>query len=542
MYNFMIVDDDKLVRNRILSAIPLDKLELSLCGEAEDGIQALELFDRYRPQIAIIDINIPFLNGLEVARQIREEDPEINIIIVTGYGTVDTARAAIRGGMVDFLLKPINFKELEQSLSKIVDKLKLQSKQIMEQQRMDRLLERSMPLLRNKYFLSLVQTPARDLTEDACRQYLSDFGINDTPREICVAIVVPNYDGIPIDEQMSMQGVLETELQKLLDAAGIGCIVVYDSMQRAILIAYGGEEHLNYALEQKISLLRDKMRYIYRLDLRASIGSIVHGFHQLQNSYQYAEQALSYWSILGNNNIISSENLRNIDITTPQLPSLRHGEIMDLLVSADAQKLHDTLQDYLTTLINASRNSVHSLQLQAVELVALLLSCARELGEDVESFLTEKPLPYVRILSSNNVNAIQRTVLSTAQKIIENIHGQREQSKNRALSSAKLYIMQNFSNPELNLAMVAEHVNLSPSYVSQLFKRMDNCTFTEYLNSVRIEHAKKLLSTTHMRVYEVSDAVGYQNSKYFFQLFKQLTGKRPKEYYEAAGKEEVSDH
>lgn len=538
----MIVDDDKLVRNRILSAIPLDKLELSLCGEAEDGIQALELFDRYRPQIAIIDINIPFLNGLEVARQIREEDPEINIIIVTGYGTVDTARAAIRGGMVDFLLKPINFKELEQSLSKIVDKLKLQSKQIMEQQRMDRLLERSMPLLRNKYFLSLVQTPARDLTEEACQQYLSDFGISDTPKEICVAIVVPNYDGIPIDEQMSMQGVLETELRKLLDSAGIGCIVVYDSMQRAILIAYGGEEHLNYALEQKISLLRDKMRYIYRLDLRASIGSIVHGFHQLQNSYQYAEQALSYWSILGNNNIISSENLRNIDITTPQLPSLRHGEIMDLLVSADAKKFHDTLQDYLTTLINASRNSVHSLQLQAVELVALLLSCARELGEDVESFLTEKPLPYVRILSSNNVNAIQRTVLSTAQKIIENIHGQREQSKNRALSSAKLYIMQNFSNPELNLAMVAEHVNLSPSYVSQLFKRMDNCTFTEYLNSVRIEHAKKLLSTTHMRVYEVSDAVGYQNSKYFFQLFKQLTGKRPKEYYEAAGKEEVSDH
>lgn len=541
MYKFMIVDDDKLVRKRILSAIPLEKLGLTLCGEAEDGVQALELFDRCRPQIAIMDINIPFLNGLEVAKQIRDEDPEINIIIVTGYGTVDTARAAIRGGMVDFLLKPINFKELEQILSKIVDKLILQSKQALEQQRMERLLERGMPLLRNKYFLSLMQTPAENLTEDACRQYLSDFGINETPKEICVAIVVPNYDGISVEQQMSMQAVLETELQKMLETVGIGCIVVYDSMQRAILITYGGEEHLNYALEQKISLIRDKMRYIYCLDLCASIGSIVHGFHELQKSYQHAEHALSYWSILENNNIISSENLSNIDISTPQLPSMRHSEIMDLLISADEQKLHDALSDYLNQLINVSRNSVHNLQLQAVELVALLFSCARELGEDVTPLLTEKPLPYVRILSSNNANTIQRTVWSTAQKIMENLHGQREQSKNRALSSAKLYIMQNSSNPELNLARVAEHVNLSPSYVSHLFKRIDNCTFTEYLNSVRIEHAKKLLSTTHMRVYEVSDAVGYQNSKYFFQLFKQLTGKRPREYYEAVGNEEASD-
>ena len=75
--------------------------------------------------------------------------------------------------------------------------------------------------------------------------------------------------------------------------------------------------------------------------------------------------------------------------------------------------------------------------------------------------------------------------------------------------------MQNYTQEDMNLMRVAEHVNLSPSYVSQLFKKNDNCTFTEYLNTVRIENAKKLLSTTHMRVYEVAEAVGYQNPKYF---------------------------
>ena len=538
MYKFIIVDDDKLVRERIRSAIPMEKLGLQFCGEAEDGVQALDLFDRHRPQIVIMDINIPLINGIDVAKQILSEDSDVNVIIVTGFGTVDFAREAIRGGMIDFMLKPIDFRELENVLTRIVGKLREKSEQALEQQRMERLLERGMPLLRNKYFLSLMQTPADNLTEEACRQYLRDFGIQESPREICVAIVVPNYGDIPVNDQMSMQAVLEEELTKLLEAAGIGCVVVYDSMQRTILVAYGMEKLLTFTLEQKISVIRDKMRYIHRLDFRASIGSAVTGFHLLQESYRDAEHALSYWTILGNNNIVSSDNLKNIDMPSPQAPSMRYSEIMDLLVSADQQKLQETLTAHLNELIYSYRISVHSLQLRAVELLALLLSCARDLGEDVDNVLEKNPTLYVSVLSSNNIQHIIKTIQLAAEKIVENIHGQREESKNRALSGAKRYIMQNYSDPELNLTRVAEHVNLSPSYVSQLFKRLDNCTFTEYLNSVRIEQAKKLLSTTHMRVYEVADAVGYQNSKYFFQLFKQITGKRPREFYASSSSED----
>lgn len=84
MYKVMIVDDDKLVRERIRSAVPLEKLGLKFCGEAEDGVQALDVFERHRPQIVIMDINIPLINGIEVAKQILAEDSDVNIVIVTG--------------------------------------------------------------------------------------------------------------------------------------------------------------------------------------------------------------------------------------------------------------------------------------------------------------------------------------------------------------------------------------------------------------------------------------------------------------------------
>lgn len=531
MYKFVIVDDDKLVRERILSAIPADELGLQFCGDAGDGISALELFDRYHPQIVIMDINIPLINGIDVAKQMLEDDKDVNIVIITGYGTVEFAREAVRNGMVDFLLKPVNFQELKAVLTKIITKLQEKHTTALEQQRMERLLEKGMPLLRNKYFLSLMQTPPNNLTQDACKPYLRDFGVDDTPNEICVSIIVPNYGSSLVNDQMSMQAVLEEELTTALKAAEIGCVVVYDSIQRVLLVAYSKAQFLTFALEQKISIIRDKLRYIHQIDFHASIGNAVSGFHLLQESYHNAEHALSYCTILGSNNIISSDNIKNVDLLSPQAPSMHYSKIMELLVSGNLQKMHDAVSAHFNELYYSYRLSIHALQCRAVELLALLLACAREMGENVDAILEKGPTVYASILSSTNIQSIIKVFYSTTKSIFENIQGHRDAEKNRALRGAKQYILQNYSDPELNLTRVAAHVNLSPSYVSQLFKRLDNCSFTEYLNSVRIEQAKVLLATMHMRVYEVSDAVGYQNSKYFFQLFKQLTGMRPREFY-----------
>ena len=212
MYNFMIVDDDQLVRERALSLIPTEQMELNLIGQAADGIQAMELFELQRPQIVIMDIQIPFLNGIEAAQKMLEKDPDVKIVIITGYGTLEYAQTALRSGITDFLVKPINPEELKNVLYKIIDMIRIQAAQELEQQRMERLLEREMPLIRSRYFLSLLQTPPENLTEEACRQYLNDFGINGSVSDVCVVIVVPNYSTLSPSDQISMQSVLEKEL------------------------------------------------------------------------------------------------------------------------------------------------------------------------------------------------------------------------------------------------------------------------------------------------------------------------------------------
>ena len=304
MYSFMIVDDDELVRERVLSLIPAEKLGLKLVAQAENGVEALELFEQHRPQIVIMDIQIPLMNGIDVAKQMLQVDPDVKIIIITGFGTLEFAQDAIRSGINDFLLKPINPKELEDTLIKATELIQSEAVQALEQQRMERLVERSMPLIRSRYFLSLLQTPPEELTDESCQQYLNDFGICASISEVCVMIVVPNYGGLALADQMSMQAVLE-ELTKSMEAVGIGSLVLYDAMQRMIVISYGSLNHLDYTLEQRMSVIRDKLRYLYRFDFRASIGTAVPSFRFLRDSYWNANQALGYWRVLGNNNIVN---------------------------------------------------------------------------------------------------------------------------------------------------------------------------------------------------------------------------------------------
>lgn len=530
----MIVDDDELIRERVLSLLPCERLGLELVAQAEDGIQAMELFEQYRPRIVIMDIQIPFIDGIQAAKQMLQLDRDVKVIIITGFGTLEFAQDAIRNGVFDFMLKPINAEELENVIQKVISAIDDEASQVFERQRMERLLERGMPLIRNRYFLSLLQTAPEEITEESCRQYLDDFGIRQPISDVCVMIVVPDYGEIVFNDQISMQSVLEEELTQSISSFSIGSLFLYDAMQRLIMITYGTQKHLDYALEQRVSVVRDKLRYLYRFDFRASIGCTVSSFRFLRDSYWSANQALGYWRVLGNNNIVNSSNFRKLEYQTPQMKTIGHSTIMELLISENSQQIQGTFTEYFNQFAYNSQSSIHYIRQKAIELIALLFSCAQELGVNSDSLLDERNPLYVQVFSAGNVIELQKIILDTVQSVVLLIQSKRKDSKNRALRSAKSFVQSNFSDPQLDLNTVSDYVNLSPNYLAQLFRRFESCSFSEYLNRVRVEQAQKLLLTTHKRVYEVAEAVGFQNTKYFFQVFKQITGMRPREFYKSS--------
>lgn len=538
MYKLMIVDNDRQARERITGGIDLAKLGFTVCAEADNGIQAIELFMRHRPQVVITEIDIPLINGLDAAKQILQVEEAAKVIVITGNPTVERAREAVRSGMVDFMTKPAALHELESTLRRIASNMQSYMQRKVKQERMKQLLEQEMPAIRSNYFLNLMQTPTQHVDAEDCSQHMRDFDIPEEMSWVCTAILVPNYGNLAGEKLRTTQLTLTDELENILQPANVGTVVMYDSMQRTVVVVYGTQNDLAQILTQRLSLLRDKMRYIYRQDFHAAVGDAVDSFTRLSESKESAEFALCYWTVMGENHVVSSEQLRSVKLPPVQNPSINHADVMAMLTGMDTEQLCVALEQYLRQAAYETRNSVHSMQQLAVELLATLIGCARELGGSVEALRAERPAVYVRVMQQSSIHEIMNIVQTIARNISESIRGRREENKFRALSDAKRYVSQHYAQPDLNLAKVAEYVNLSPSYVSQLFKRIEDSTFTEYLNRVRIEQAKRLLSTTHMRVYEVADAVGYQSSKYFFQLFKQITGKRPREFYQGSGNTE----
>ena len=128
MYKLMIADDEPLIRRGIKQLIDLSSLQIGEIYEASTGEEALKVFEEHRPEIVLMDINMPKIDGLSVAKKIKSIDSDTKIAIITGYNYFDYAQTAIKIGVEDYILKPISKKDVSEIIVKLVNSLQERKK------------------------------------------------------------------------------------------------------------------------------------------------------------------------------------------------------------------------------------------------------------------------------------------------------------------------------------------------------------------------------------------------------------------------------
>ncbi|RXM58320.1 response regulator transcription factor [Clostridium tetani] len=121
MFRIVIADDEDTIRNGLKNLIESYGLNLSVIATAKDGEEAIKVIEEYHPEIILMDINMPFMNGLEVIKDIREKNKEAKIIIISGYSQFEYAKRALELGVFNYLLKPINYRDFKDILIKAMD-------------------------------------------------------------------------------------------------------------------------------------------------------------------------------------------------------------------------------------------------------------------------------------------------------------------------------------------------------------------------------------------------------------------------------------
>lgn len=173
-YSLLLVDDEEEVIQIIIKKMNWEALGFTVVGYAGNGVKALEMVEEYQPDVVMTDIKMPYMDGIELTRQVKERYPETKILVFTGFDEFEYAREAVHMGVEEYILKPINSMELSEIFAQLKKKL---DQEISEKRNVETLQQyymESLPLLQANFYSTLIE--GRIAGEELSR-YLNDYQI-----------------------------------------------------------------------------------------------------------------------------------------------------------------------------------------------------------------------------------------------------------------------------------------------------------------------------------------------------------------------------
>jgi len=534
MQTVLICDDEKRVCQLINKLIRWNELDLRCLGMVYDGIEAYNTILEQKPDIVITDIRMPGMNGLELLEKIKQEGLDTKIIIISGYKEFEYAHRAIKNGVEDYLVKPINKDELNLILKKIKDQfISLQETKI-STELLNKRFEQGMNLLREQFIQELCNNESEmgKLPIDTMNDL---YNLNFNNGIFQAAVIHLDCVNQELGDAFSRNKILnkineyiEEKLKPLcLDALttvknnDIICIFNFeDNAQEQIdklwyMIYESGSAYLNmqaaYMITVGIGLPKnnfERVKYSIVEAHEAIQRRIIYGTNRIIEYIEHHQKRLSP------NELITPDMMRELAICIESLElfSLKKWlknifQYFSTEVQLDAKNLFE-LSQYIMELILNRIESNNMIKIEKQELLSLFNSSLQNMYEVVQLpvliyQISEKPMEQCIIYKNNQ--------------------------SEKPIRIAKGYVEKHY-NENISLADVAEEVHLNPVYFSVLFKKEVGMNFIDFLLDFRIEVAKKLLLNTNDNLGTIAQNVGYKDARYFSKLFFKRVGIKPGEF------------
>jgi len=527
----ILIDDEEIIREGLRQEIDWESLNMTVVGEAEDGLAALDLVATITPDIVITDIRMPFMNGLEIIEKIKAKNPETYIIIISGHDEFQYAQRALKLGAYDYLLKPIDLEAVKTSLKNIGAKYDEHYQQKSAVLDLQTKLAHRQPLIIEHFFKDLVYEKL-DLSELDLR--LTDLGLTKLKKSFGLVLILQLDDYYPLIEKMSetQRRNFEKNLHELIE--------VIVTNEACFCYEEKHCEYLIFVLNLNESLCQEKSRHLAHLLHEAisinfnatttmGVGSS-YCLEKIASSYQEALKALSNKFILGKNREIFFERLENKTSSELEFKIIDETELIETIRLADLPLIKTKLQAILARIINQGENSYFWMQVIAGGIYRQALQLLREVGATPEQVFNDPVAVFQKIFTRQTIQEMGEELLTALNALAQFIEFNRENKFGLVLEKAKQYILKNYAMDSLSLEEVARQASISPCYFSLIFKQELGISFIDFLTNVRINKAKELLAFTNCKTYEVSYQVGYNNPTYFSTIFKKHVGISPTEY------------
>lgn len=502
----MIVDDEKLVLEDLKTLVNWDLLGFEIVTTAFNGKQALERYRKYHPQVVFTDVKMPFMDGLELIHQLREIKKDTCIILLTAYEDFTYARTAIKYGIKDYVIKSTlderTFSDLLRELYKDIRQQNefqdiLKEKQILEYLEAPdgECEEKFRPMCEKAYSYILVE---QDMPVGFADDAVPESHLC-SKREVSMAAVLDHISGCEVAAVSYTPGqriLVVLDIRERSQKQITEITYEYARNVRQRLWDTFGFSFTVYVIDQKVTFaelkrIHRKNQPVFQRKYLFGCGGIFRLEGKVTAENQGEEVAVDTGCIQ------EMIDRRNID----GILSYLGGLFTELEISGN-----------LKWLKSASR-----------ELYTLLQKNYKRLPNKVDKdFGTAAN--FHEWLDSVHIKAWFAGQFETLVREKEQIYST-EYSK--PVVQAVEYIFKHYQEHNLTIKEIADQVYLSTGHLCGMFKKETGKTLNSYITEVRIEEAKKLLNEGEMKIYEISQAVGYQSSQYFSQIFYKMTGTYP---------------
>jgi two-component system response regulator YesN len=524
MQKVMIVDDELIFRDYLRTVLDWETLGFTISKEARNGVEALELIHEDCPDIALIDITMPFMDGLELSEKLKEQYPEVSIVLITGHNEFEYARKALKLGVEDYILKPFSKDELLLTLVKL--------RQQYQKAQEDKLTLRENTELMKESFLGQLISREYALSEEETIRRLQQLGIQAEPGFYVIACVeIDHMDRKwgKASDRLLMKYAVTNVLNEAMEESGNHLIFNGPEGRILCLVRHQGEQGDELPSLEGYKKLCFLIKKYLKFTITVGVGRSKEGIKGVHASYGEALEALQNKFVLGHDRVIAyGEQLPN-SVNEPFYPTEANEELLVLLRLNSWEQLERKLDDLFQT-IRERRLSIDYIYVICMGLISVNLSYFEESGHPIADCFGEQFYPYNEIRKFESAELTFDWIKELFHKAVVYNSKHRNTRSSKIAKSAKAYIEQNYADPSLQLEQIAQHVFINASYLRAVFKKEIGITVSDYLTQYRMQQARELLGRNTVRLTDIAEKVGYNDPGYFSKSFKKFYGYSPSEY------------
>lgn len=530
MIRIVIADDEKIIREGLKHLLNWGEINAEIIGAASDGKEAFELCMNLKPELLITDIRMPEMDGLELIRRLREEGLPVRCIILSGYQEFEYAKKALEFGAVRYLIKPIEEEELKKLVIAVWENVNNES---IEKARISELkikLNETEAYQRNLWLQTYVSGEERDRKRAA--EKLKDYGFSRMPA-LCQCFIAElevdscgkNFNH---EDRELIRFAAANIIDELVGKCGQG-YVFYTSDTEIACIKAGKQEK-----DATDRLLRDilgSLKNFLGIQSTIGLGAVYHNEDAAFKSYREAKSALKYKLLMGKGGVIRySEVSSSINKKSFTSPLNIERKLVNSVICSDLEGLHIAVEELFSCFRPETGITPEAVLEECKEVLMLIKKSAEDIGVEYGGLL-EKDEMNGFFNSIAGITELKNEYLKLLESIAKEVARNNLSGAKAVIAQIKEYIDLNYAE-QITLNTISERFYINSAYVSRLFKKELSENFIDYLTSRRMEEAKKLLLGTSLKIYEISERIGYSNPKYFSQVFEKAEGIGPREFRE----------